>query len=614
MKIKSLKIKTSNKIPILSKIATMLLLITILLSFSCSQIAFLEKEEAPGTLQGNSGDQNTQQLPAKDENTESTEKNGTEKEKEIVVLKLSRLVPDFISAILKHKARELFGEVVFEEEGVNVTEVSSLSEDIKKEIEISADISRSDEDLNNFIIICAVNNFFSPKDNIEYEEIESFLNSSANSKNNNSENNISDNNTDAETDNGERLYISNDIAGIFKKFYGNIENENVIFADYTDILKEISKNPEAIALIPFENLEKNLKVLNIDNKSVFSKDFSYSDYPLSFSISLNSENEDYALRLKKDFEEDFYSNMDPFKLTTVNMTGVTALVRGVANRMDSKGILYPAEKISDTLKDADITHISNEISFKENCNDGKNGTVFCSKPEYIELLRFVGTDVVELTGNHLNDYGYEYLENTINMYDEEGWKYFGGGLNLGLSKHPALFEINGNKIAFLGFNQFGPSYDWATKTQAGSAPPDNPFYFAEIKRLKNKGYNVIFTFQYEEAYQYSPLAYQIDDFRVMRDAGADIVSGSQAHHPMGFELNDKGLICYGLGNLFFDQMQSLGTRQGFIARHIFYDNKHISTQIIPTLIEDYCQPRLMEDAEREDFLNIIYNESIRSED
>lgn len=609
------KINTPFRVLLLSKIGIILLTITIISGFSCSHAGvpgigkiFKTNENAEETQ----STRTPEEMLPDDEKGESGADNTAKPEKEVIVLKLSRFIPEFVSAILKHKARELFGEVVFIDEETKPEETSPAFGDGPKEVEIIADMAKNDESLNNYIILCAVSNFFSSRDNIEFEEIESLLTGSDDAGNN-TENQKNGENQDLNTSDEVKLYISNDIGNIFKKFYGEIVNENVIFADTRDIVNEISQNTEAIALIAFDNLEKDLKVLNINGKSIFSKEFSYSDYPLSFSVSFNCEKEDYALKFKEDFEEDFYSNMDPERLATVNMTGVTALVRGVANRMDKKGILYPAEKIAETLKDADITHISNEISFKENCNAGQSGTVFCSKPEYIELLRFVGTDVVELTGNHLNDYGYEHLEDTIKMYDEEGWRYFGGGINLGLSKHPALFEINGNKIAFLGFNQFGPSYDWATKTQAGSAPPDDPFYIAEIKRLKDEGYNVIFTFQYEEAYQYSPLAYQIDDFRVMRDAGADIVSGSQAHHPMGLELDSEGLICYGLGNLFFDQMQSMGTRQGFIAKHIFYDNRHISTQIIPTLIEDYCQPRLMDDSEREDFLNIIYNKSIKPE-
>ncbi len=39
----------------------------------------------------------------------------------------------------------------------------------------------------------------------------------------------------------------------------------------------------------------------------------------------------------------------------------------------------------------------------------------------------------------------------------------------------------------------------------------------------------------------------------MKDAGADIVSGSQAHQPQGMEIRGDGFINYGLGNLFFGQ-------------------------------------------------------------
>ncbi|MHB8280432.1 MAG: hypothetical protein ACYDIA_22715, partial [Candidatus Humimicrobiaceae bacterium] len=85
-----------------------------------------------------------------------------------------------------------------------------------------------------------------------------------------------------------------------------------------------------------------------------------------------------------------------------------------------------------------------------------------------------------------------------------------------------------------------------------------------------------------------------------------------AHQPMGFEVTGEGLICYGLGNIFFDQMQSLGTRQGIIAKHIFYNGKYISTQLIPTIIDDYCQPRPMNEAEKKELLKSLYEASIKN--
>ncbi|MCL5071416.1 MAG: CapA family protein, partial [Actinobacteria bacterium] len=408
---------------------------------------------------------------------------------------------------------------------------------------------------------------------------------------------------------GTVLFLTEETEKIISVVFGDRKNSNIKIVSGGEIKKSLESNPDSFAVIPFEELRKEFKVLNIDGKSVFDKDFSYESYPFSFSVSFGGYDFEKAQKLKEAFERTFFSNRDSDKLTVINMTGVTALVRGVANRMDSKGALYPGEKIAEILKNADITHISNEISFKEDCNAGQSGTIFCSKPGYIELLKSIGTDLVELTGNHLNDYGSQYLESTLKIYEGLGWKYFGGGPNLSLSKEPALYNMNGNKIAFLGFNQFGPSYDWATRNSAGSAPPDNSYYLSEIKRLKEQGYNVIFTFQYEESYSYSPLDKQVEDFRMMRDAGADIVNGSQAHQPMGFEITRDSLICYGLGNLFFDQMQSLGTRQGIIAKHVFYNGKYISTQLIPTIIDDYCQPRPMNDIEKKDFLRSLYEAS-----
>jgi len=88
-----------------------------------------------------------------------------------------------------------------------------------------------------------------------------------------------------------------------------------------------------------------------------------------------------------------------------------------------------------------------------------------------------------------------------------------------------------------------------------------------------------------------------------------IVSGSQAHRPQGFEFFRGGLIHYGLGNLFFDQMWSEPTRQELIDRHVFYDGRYISTEILTAYLEDYAQPRPMTADERAELLSEIFSAS-----
>ena len=131
-----------------------------------------------------------------------------------------------------------------------------------------------------------------------------------------------------------------------------------------------------------------------------------------------------------------------------------------------------------------------------------------------------------------------------------------------------------------------------------------------IKMLKRDGYIVIFTFQYQETESYNPTEKQIIDFRRIMDAGADIVSGSQSHYPMGVKFRGDGFTNYGLGNLFYNMRNILGLKQGIIAKHIFYDGKHINTILITTMLENLSQPRLTSPEERVELLESIFAASI----
>ncbi len=190
---------------------------------------------------------------------------------------------------------------------------------------------------------------------------------------------------------------------------------------------------------------------------------------------------------------------------------------------------------------------------------------------------------------------------------QHGMKTFGGGENLEQALQPVLVEHHGNRLAFLGCNSVGPTKAWATAVTPGAAPCETERMVAEIERLREEGYLVIFTFQWAEGTVVVPV--QETAFRQMIDAGAAIVSGSQAHQPLGFDFYEGGFIHYGPGNLFFDQMQTLEMRQEFIDRHVIYDGVHISTELLTALLEDYAQPRPMTPDERASFLERIFKKS-----
>ncbi len=377
------------------------------------------------------------------------------------------------------------------------------------------------------------------------------------------------------------------------------------------------------AIVPFESIEPRWKVLRIDGQSPLDRQFQPDTYPLTVPFRLDGPKEILDRFSGQDMERRASifpaSNRDPEKLTVLVMTGVTALVRATAWKMDTLGLLYPGRDIRDWLRNADITHISNEISFDPSCPSGNPNTAslrFCSRPEYISLLEDVGADVIELTGNHLNDWGYNATLYTIDLYAQHNFKVYAGGADLSEARQPLLIEDHGNRIAFIGCNPAGPEFDWATEKHPGSASCDLDWEAEEIARLHAEGYIPIATFQYNESYDFVPGAWQKRDFRKLAAAGAAIVSGSQAHYPQAFEFLDGNFIHYGLGNLFFDQMAPIiddrriyGTEREFIDRHILYDGRYINTELLTAMLEDYAKPRPMTQEERHSLLTDIFKAS-----
>jgi poly-gamma-glutamate synthesis protein (capsule biosynthesis protein) len=420
-------------------------------------------------------------------------------------------------------------------------------------------------------------------------------------------------------DNSLFIYVTEETQTVLENVLGKADTNHVVIETQENLLNAAWEKRDVLAIVPFEELQPKWRVISLNEQSPISNQFDLLQYPLKVTfgwvIDEGSQstraNELAAITLPA-----LTSNYDPEKLTVVVMTGVTALVRATAVRMEKNGVTYPAEKIRDWLLQADITHISNEVSFAENCPDPKSDPyplVFCSKPAYFDLLTYVGADVIDMTGNHQLDWGKSALKYTLSLYEQNGLAYYAAGWTEDQAKDAVLLENNGNKFAFMGCNPVGPEYIWAIGDNPGVADCDYPYIESRIKELKNQGYQVIFTYQYFETYRHTTEAYEERDFRRIADAGAVIVSGSQAHHPMIMEFYNDSYIHYGLGNLFFDQMWvntvtiPHGTRKEFIDRYVFYDSRLISTELLTAYLEDYAQPRPMTEEERLDFLKTIFD-------
>lgn len=425
------------------------------------------------------------------------------------------------------------------------------------------------------------------------------------------------------SDGSQVLLMTEATAGAMQAVFGGEPGGSVELVPAEGLSEALWQDRAAWGIVPFEAIQPKQKVLEVDGASPLRKEFEVSRYPLVVNFSLTGANVSLPA-----------TNRDPAKLVTIVMTGVTALVRATALKMETNGNTYPARDIRDWLVNADIAHISNEIPFAVGCpfpNANQRRLIFCSDPKYIELLEYVGTDVVELTGNHFQDWGKEATLYTVDMYRERNWPYYGGGADLADAQKAAILERGGMKFAFIGCNPAGPEFAWARDdgwpgaapcgtdwSGAGEKEHGYEWMAAEVQRLKAEGYIVIATFQYFEYYSPDPRPWQQEDFRRMVDAGATIVSGSQAHYSQAMEFYNQSFIHYGLGNLFFDQMgydnpsngkRTTNTRREFLDRHVFYEGQYLGTELLTAMLEDYARPRPMTPEERAAFLSEYFEAS-----
>ena len=347
------------------------------------------------------------------------------------------------------------------------------------------------------------------------------------------------------------------------------------------------------ALLPFDALDPRWKVMAVDGISPFLFGFDPGNYALSVPLP-----------------EGTASNYTPEKLTTLTLTGTTAMARNFSYHIETDGLLVPVENIAETLAASDITHISNEASFTPDCPPGvplRREARFCSLPDYFPILEAVGADVVELTGNHNLDWGTEPFLYSLEMYEKAGIPVYGGGRTQEEAQQPVLLEHHGNRIAILGCNAIGPENVWATDSTPGAARCDLEKMKAQIAELKAEGWLPVVTFQHLEYTWYDVPALQSHDFfEIACDAGPVIISGSQAHIPQGMTFVGDTFIHFGLGNLLFDQMSDV-ERTSFFDRHYFYDGRYIGNRLETIILENYSQPRFLDPEERDAFLRLIFS-------
>ena len=411
-----------------------------------------------------------------------------------------------------------------------------------------------------------------------------------------------------------QLFVTDEAARWLSGVWGE-KAAGVELVGAADMDGRLADAPDSLGIVAFEQLDPRMKALTVDGFNVLSNRFEVNTYPLAVTLSIEGNGSSLLASLLQGAVQPA-TNRDPSRLTQLIMTGVTAMSRVTALKMDQKGYDYPARVISDVFSAADITHISNEVPFLDDCvaDPSENNLILCSDTNYWAALAAVGTDIVGLSGNHVNDFGREGARRSLQWYRDNKIPIYGSGMNVDEACAPLIWEHNGNRFAFIAALAFDPPGAWASADQPGACYYyDNKERILQmVRQLSSQVDIVAVELQHQETYEPYPIPLQIAEFRELRDAGADIVTGVMSHVPQAQEPygpqdpGGNGIISYGLGNLFFDQMWSWETRTELAARHTIYDGTLINTELLTMVLEDYAQPRWATPEERADILGRVF--------
>lgn len=224
---------------------------------------------------------------------------------------------------------------------------------------------------------------------------------------------------------------------------------------------------------------------------------------------------------------------------------------------------------------------------------------FRSDAKNIAILETAKINAVSLANNHILDYEYEAMFETISLLDKKNILHAGAGGNIEEASKPAFLNTGGTKIAFLAFTDNEPLWQ-ATHEKPGTFFVPVNFNDNRAKRLfkiveenRQNCHLLIISAHWGPNWGYRPPPNHIPFAHKLIDAGADIIYGHSCHVFQGIEIYKNRPILYSTGDFIDDYAVDEIERndESFIFIVETEDNRITGLKLYPTLIKNF-QARL----------------------
>jgi poly-gamma-glutamate capsule biosynthesis protein CapA/YwtB (metallophosphatase superfamily) len=225
-----------------------------------------------------------------------------------------------------------------------------------------------------------------------------------------------------------------------------------------------------------------------------------------------------------------------------------------------------------TAPDARIINLETSVTKSDDYWQGK-GINYRMNPDNIPCITAAGINICSLANNHVLDWGYAGLEETLRTLRKARIRTSGAGMNLMEAESPAILEIakKGRVIVFsFGSETSGIPPNWAA---AGDRPGVNLLQDLtvstvrrigkKIREIRRQGDIVVASIHWGWNWGYNIPQEQVEfSHTLIDDAGADVIYGHSSHHAKGIEVYRDKPILYGCGD-FINDYEGIGGYESF---------------------------------------------------
>lgn len=220
---------------------------------------------------------------------------------------------------------------------------------------------------------------------------------------------------------------------------------------------------------------------------------------------------------------------------------------------------------------ARIINLETSVTTSDEFWPGK-GIHYRMHPHNVDCLTAARIDVCALANNHVLDYGYPGLEETIRTLTAARLKIAGAGANIDRARQPAIVDVDpGHRILVfsVGSETSGIPPGWAASANSSGVDllPDLSDATADdvlnrVRCGKRRGDIAIVSVHWGSNWGYEVPPSHVRFAHRLLDGDVDLIHGHSSHHPRPIEIYNDKLVLYGCGD-FIDDYEGISGYEQF---------------------------------------------------